>query len=113
MRQKLTLWQRAILAIMYATEQECLSGSNTAVSHKFVQFERKSLEFLLDFDWQGCHTARMAELEKMGWITIRLHRGRVCGYRLTTTAMTRLWENHALAMPYTADMVAGQSKIPF
>ncbi len=113
MRKKLTLWQRAILGIMYSVEQERLKGDDTAVNHTAVQFERKAFEYLLDFDWQGCHTTKINELEKMGWITVRLYRGRVAAYALTSTATTYLWENYTYGMAHVAGLTEDQKTIPF
>ncbi len=113
MREKLTLWQRSVLAIMYAVERGYEVEDVHSISRSAVQFSRRSLEGLLEFDWQGYHTRAMKELQEQDWVTIRLVYGRVAGYVLTDDASVHLWQKHVHAVSRTARLTEEMLRMPF
>ncbi len=113
MREKLTLWQRSVLALMYTVERE-RGGDQTINAERVIAlFPRGTLEALLEFDWQGYHTSAMQELEEQGWITTRLASGRAVGYYLTCSAEVHLWQKHNKATCDVMTLTEEQINIPF
>lgn len=113
MEKKLTLWQRAVLAIMYSFERDALANLKASDAHVHVEFTRRALEELLLFDWQAYHTVTMLELENLGWIVFRYRRGVTYCYVLTDAASVNLWQNHLVAAGYTQALTNDHLKMPF
>lgn len=112
MREKLTLWQRSVLAIMYGFERDELTSYAGSPFSVRIEFTRRALEELLLFDWQAYHTRAMVELEELGWITTRLKRGVTAGYVLKNAAVTNLWQNRLVAAGYTQRVTEEELSIP-
>lgn len=113
MREKLTVWQRSILALMLTVEKDRLEADVHSISRHAVLFPRRSLEALLDFDWQGYHTSAVRELEEQGWIITRLKSGKAEGYVLTEAAYVHLWNKHVQAISDAQTITAEQLAVPF
>lgn len=113
MRDKLTLWQRSIIAVMYLAERDQLQSGPQGGDKYRVSFSRRSFENLLQFDWQGYHTAAITELEEMGWLIVCLLSGEAAGYRLTEAAAVNMWQNRLVAMGGMLALTQEECEIPF
>jgi len=76
---KMTKWQRGVLLGMYTVSSRANKPSE-------VWFTRRALEWLMWFDWQGSHTAKMYELIDHKWTEMVRNESGVLMYRLTPAA---------------------------
>lgn len=85
------MFQRAMLAYMYKTEQ----GEDGAQ----LVFSRTAIDFGLQLKWQTHYTNACKQLRQAGWITI-IHRYGQEEYQLTHDARQQLWKNENMAKRY-------------
>jgi len=91
---KMTKWQRGILLGMYMVACRQLDPMS-------VWFTRRSLEFLMWFDWTTTHTKKMEQLIEYRWVEKSVNTSGVIVYRLAAPGHGQISVDYAMAVANT------------